>query len=161
MMASGKHILPNTMIAPDTGELLTRGVRPFVVSYKGESVTVELPGYYPAGAGDGVHVGDDVSVVDEALRGLEKKSRACPLPHDEREAGLLLAVGENALDTGGRLAPGVATMYAKCTPSTDPAKADIGHFKGLGLTRGSNPSCGTNKFKRLQAKRRSRALASP
>ena len=31
------------------GEALTRGVRPFVVAYKSETVTVELPGYYPTG----------------------------------------------------------------------------------------------------------------
>jgi HTH-type transcriptional regulator/antitoxin MqsA len=97
------------MIAPDSGEILTRGVRPFAVSYKGESVTVDLPGYYPAGAGDGVHVGDDMAVVDEALRGLKEKIEGLPSPAtirrvrtklnlSQREAGLLLKVGENAFD---------------------------------------------------------------
>ncbi|TIV92319.1 MAG: type II toxin-antitoxin system MqsA family antitoxin, partial [Mesorhizobium sp.] len=45
------------MISPETGEILTRGVRPFTVTYKGESMVVDLPGYYPASAsdGDGVH----------------------------------------------------------------------------------------------------------
>jgi HTH-type transcriptional regulator / antitoxin MqsA len=108
-MATGKHTRPNTMVAPDSGEVLTRGLRPFVVSYKGESVTVELPGYYPAGAGDGVHVGDDMAVVDEALRGLKEKIEGLPSPAtirrvrtklklSQREAGLLLKVGENAFD---------------------------------------------------------------
>lgn len=108
-MATVKQTLPSTMIAPDTGEILTRGVRPFAVSYKGESVTVELPGYYPASAGDGVHVGDDMAVVDEALRGLKEKIEGLPSPAtirrirtklelSQREAGLLLKVGENAFD---------------------------------------------------------------
>jgi HTH-type transcriptional regulator/antitoxin MqsA len=97
------------MVAPDTGEVLTRGVRPFVVSYKGESVSVDLPGYYPSGDGDGVVVGDDMAVVDEALRGLKEKIEGLPSPAtirriraklelSQREAGLLLKVGENAFD---------------------------------------------------------------
>ncbi|TGT02594.1 type II toxin-antitoxin system MqsA family antitoxin, partial [Mesorhizobium sp. M8A.F.Ca.ET.213.01.1.1] len=45
------------MISPETGETLTRGVRPFNVAYKGESMVVDLPGYYPASEGEGVHVG--------------------------------------------------------------------------------------------------------
>jgi len=108
-MATAKQPLPNTMAAPDTGELLTRGVRPFEVSYKGDSVTVELPGYYPAGTGDGVHIGDDMAVVDAALRGLKEKIEGLPTPAtirrvrtklnlSQREAGLLLKVGENAFD---------------------------------------------------------------
>jgi HTH-type transcriptional regulator/antitoxin MqsA len=108
-MATGKQPLPNTMASPDTGEMLTRGVRPFEVSYKGENVTVELPGYYPAATGDGVHIGDDMAVVDEALRGLKEQIEGLPSPAtirrvrkklnlSQREAGLLLKVGENAFD---------------------------------------------------------------
>lgn len=108
-MAVSQRRLPNTMLSPETGEMLTRGQRPFVVSYKGESVTVELPGYYPAGDGDGVHIGDDLVVVDEALRGLKEKIDGLPTPAtirrvrtklnlSQREAGLLLKVGENAFD---------------------------------------------------------------
>jgi HTH-type transcriptional regulator / antitoxin MqsA len=59
--------LPQTMPSPQTGEPLTRGVRPFKVAYKGMAVIVDLPGYYPNGDGDGVHVGNDMSVVDRAL----------------------------------------------------------------------------------------------
>ncbi|SDR63871.1 transcriptional regulator, XRE family [Rhizobiales bacterium GAS113] len=108
-MAAKEQILPRTMSAPETGETLTRGVRPFVVEYKGESVTVDLPGYYPAGEEDGVHVGKDMSVVDEALRGLKEKVEGVPSPAtirrvraklrlSQREAGALFKVGENAFD---------------------------------------------------------------
>ena len=70
------------MTAPETGEVLTRGVRPFDVTYKGESITVDLPGYYPIGSGEGVHIGDDMSIVDDALRVLKEKIKGClpPLP---------------------------------------------------------------------------------
>jgi HTH-type transcriptional regulator/antitoxin MqsA len=97
------------MSAPESGEPLTRGVRPYVVEYKGESITVQLPGYYPIGVGNGVHVDKDMSVVDEALRGLKEKVEGVPSPAtirrvraklrlSQREAGALFNVGENAFD---------------------------------------------------------------
>jgi HTH-type transcriptional regulator / antitoxin MqsA len=108
-MATQRRILPDTMTAPETGEVLRRGVRPFTVSYKGESTVVALPGYYPASDGDGVHVGNDMSVVDEALRALKERIEGIPSPAtirrirtklklSQREAGVLLKVGENAFD---------------------------------------------------------------
>jgi HTH-type transcriptional regulator/antitoxin MqsA len=108
-MATHEKVLAGTMISPETGETLTRGIRPFTVEYKGESATVDLPGYYPAGEGDGVHVGKDLSVVDEALRGLKEKIDGLPAPAtirqiraklklSQREAGALFKVGENAFD---------------------------------------------------------------
>jgi HTH-type transcriptional regulator/antitoxin MqsA len=108
-MATQEKSLPETMAAPETGEVLTRGVRPFVVAYKGETITVDLPGYYPAGEGEGVHVGKDMSLVDEALRALKEKVEGVPSPAtirrvrtklklSQREAGTLLKVGENAFD---------------------------------------------------------------
>jgi HTH-type transcriptional regulator/antitoxin MqsA len=108
-MAAKEQVFPVTMISPETGEILTRGSRPFVVDYKGESVTVDLPGYYPEGEGDGVHVGKDMSLVDEVLRGLKEKVEGVPSPAtirrvraklrlSQREAGALFKVGENAFD---------------------------------------------------------------
>ncbi|WP_224545317.1 type II toxin-antitoxin system MqsA family antitoxin [Mesorhizobium sp. CA16] len=98
-----------TMTSPETGETLTRGVRPFAVTYKGESMTVDLPGYYPASDGESVHVGDDMAAVDAALRILKEKIDGVPAPEtirrmraklklSQREAGSLFKVGENAFD---------------------------------------------------------------
>lgn len=107
---SNSKISPSpTMISPETGEVLQRGSRTFSVSYKGASVVVELPGYYPADAGEGVHVGDDMAVVDAALRTLKEQVDGLPTPAtirrvrtklklSQREAGLLLKVGESAFD---------------------------------------------------------------
>lgn len=110
MIVSAKtNNLPKTMASPETGEALTRGTRPFTVAYKGESVVVELPGYYPSGDGDGVLVGSDMEVVDAALRTLKEKIDGVPAPStirrvraklrlSQREAGALFKVGENAFD---------------------------------------------------------------
>lgn len=101
--------LPEQMMAPETRELLERGVRPFVVTYKGERMTVDLPGYYPGGEGDGVLVGEDMRVVDAALRMLKEKVDGIPSPAtirrvrtklklSRREAGALFRVGAHAFD---------------------------------------------------------------
>ena len=44
-MAQFSNELPDTMVCPETGETLRRGGRPFLVTYKSKSITVELPGY--------------------------------------------------------------------------------------------------------------------
>jgi HTH-type transcriptional regulator/antitoxin MqsA len=108
-MSNSNVSLPPTMFSPETGETLLRGIRPFEVAYKGASVVVDLPGYYPAGTSEGVHVGDDMAVVDAALRTLKEQIDGLPTPAtirrvraklklSQREAGLLLKVGESAFD---------------------------------------------------------------
>lgn len=108
-MAVAKKDMADTMTSPETGEVLHRGVRPFIVTYKGKSITVELPGYYPANGDEGIHVGDDMAVTDAALRVLKEEIEGIPSPHtirrvreklklSQREAGGLLKVGENAFD---------------------------------------------------------------
>ena len=79
-MATKQNPLPERMTSPETGKELTRGTRPFEVSCKGETLTVDLPGYYPSNDGDGVHVGDDMAVVDMALRMLKEKIEGLPTP---------------------------------------------------------------------------------
>ncbi len=115
--------LPETMTSPDTGETLRRSVRPFAVAYKGASVTVDLPGYYAVGEGDGVHVGEDMRVVDTALRDLRRTVDGLPTPDDiralrkklkltQRDAGELFKVGTNAFDKyeRGLVAPSGPTV---------------------------------------------------
>jgi HTH-type transcriptional regulator / antitoxin MqsA len=109
IVAKDRKSIPETMVAPETGAMLSRGLRPFTVTYKGESLTVDLPGYYPQGDGDGVVVGDDMRVVDDALRALKQKLDGVPSPAtirrirkklklSQRRAGELLKVGEKAFD---------------------------------------------------------------
>lgn len=80
MMATLAEDLPETMVSPETGQLLRRGVRPFVVSYRGHNRTVELAGYYPEEGDDGIHVGDDMAVTDVALRLLKEEVEGIPSP---------------------------------------------------------------------------------
>lgn len=98
-----------TMISPETGEVLRRDVRPFVVSYNGANITVALPGFYPSDRGEGIHVGSDMGVVDTALRELKERTEGLPSPStirrirkklklSQREAGAILRVGASAFD---------------------------------------------------------------
>ena len=95
--------------SPETGEPLYRDTRPFDLTYKGHTITVELPGYYPAGEGESVHVGNDMAVTDQALRILKERADGLPSPEtirkvrkklklSQREAGKLFKVGDNAFD---------------------------------------------------------------
>ncbi|HCL67792.1 MAG TPA: XRE family transcriptional regulator [Rhizobium sp.] len=108
-MAVKMQVLPDTMVSPETGETLHRDVRPFVVTYKGRTKTVGLPGYYSADSDDGVHVGDDMEASDAALRALKEEVEGIPSPAtirrvrkklklSQREAGGILKVGESAFD---------------------------------------------------------------
>ena len=108
-MTVKQRVLPETMFAPETGEILTRDVRPFTVTYKGQSIIVDLPGYYPASNNEGVLIGDDMAAADEALRILKERTEGLPTPAtikriraklklSQREAGALFKVGENAFD---------------------------------------------------------------
>ncbi len=85
-----------TLTSPETGEVLHRGERPFVVRYKDLSAVVALPGYYPAGDGDGVHVGDDMAVVDDALRALKERSDGIPRPETVRRIRRKLKLSQSA-----------------------------------------------------------------
>jgi HTH-type transcriptional regulator / antitoxin MqsA len=108
-MTTKQKSLPDTMASVETGRPLRRDVRPFEVSYKGQSLTVDLPGYYSDFGEDGVHIGDDMIAVDEALRILKERTDGLPTPAtikriraklclSQREAGALFKVGENAFD---------------------------------------------------------------
>ncbi|WP_442583020.1 type II toxin-antitoxin system MqsA family antitoxin [Mesorhizobium sp. ASY16-5R] len=105
-----ERILPETMVSPESGEQLVRGVRPFTVTYKGQAITVDQPGYYnPRNEEDAVFVGRDMEPSDAALRELKRRVDGLPAPNDireiraklklsQREAGELFKVGENAFD---------------------------------------------------------------
>ena len=104
-----EQVLPPEMRSPETGEVLTRGVRPFTVTYKGHAKTVDLPGYYPQGEGDGVLVGNDMALADAALRSLKEQVEGLPSPStirrirsklklSQRAAGAVFRVGAGAFD---------------------------------------------------------------
>ena len=100
---------PDTITSPETGETLRRDTRPFAVSYRGLTRTVDLPGFYPTNDGESVHVGDDMAAVDAALRDLKEAVDGLPSPTSirrirtklklsQKRAGAIFRVGANAFD---------------------------------------------------------------
>jgi len=70
---------------PETGEELTRDIRPFTVRYEGRTRKVLLPGWYPAKkGGDGIHVGDDMEAADRALAELKAEVHGLLKPDEIR-----------------------------------------------------------------------------
>ena len=59
------------MIHPETGEILHRDIRPVEFSYKGEKITVEMPGWYPRDNDEGIFSQEDMKVSDAALKYLK------------------------------------------------------------------------------------------
>lgn len=65
------------MVHPETGEELSRDIRPFAARYEGRTRRVDLPGWYPARkGGESIHVGDDLAVVDLVLAELKAEHHA-------------------------------------------------------------------------------------
>ena len=62
-----------TRIHPETGEILHRDVRPVEFSYKGERITVDMPGWYPKEGDDGIFTHEDMKVSDQALKILKSR----------------------------------------------------------------------------------------
>src|ERR1039458_3845571 len=108
-MRDKEPTLPPTMPCLETGRELRRDTRPFTVRYKAHEVVVDLPGYYPDGDGESVHVGADMAAADEALRRWKEQVDGLPSPAtirrirhklrlSQRAAGAVFRVGARAFD---------------------------------------------------------------
>ena len=95
------------MIDPETGEELHRDIRPMTFTYQGESVTVDMPGWYSADGTRSVHSHEDTKVSDRALHVMKARVEGLPLPTEIRsirkkfaltqeEAGTILGGGARA-----------------------------------------------------------------
>jgi HTH-type transcriptional regulator/antitoxin MqsA len=61
----------NSRICPETGAPRHRDVRPMTITYKGESLTFNMPGWYCDSSDESVHSGDDMKVSDRMLNRLK------------------------------------------------------------------------------------------
>ncbi len=94
-------------VCPETGKPMFRGTRPMEISYKGQSATIDMPGWYCDESGESLHTADDLKVSDAALKELRLQVENLLSPQDikrirvkigltQREAGTLLGGGPNA-----------------------------------------------------------------
>ena len=69
-------MIEKTMIHPETGETLYRDIRPNEFKYKGESITLDMPGWYQLNGDDAIFSQEDMAVHDKALRILKARVKA-------------------------------------------------------------------------------------
>ena len=60
----------NSSVCPKTGVLMYRGTRPMTIAHKGESVTVDMPGWHCDASGESIQDGSEMEVSDRALTAL-------------------------------------------------------------------------------------------
>lgn len=60
-------------VCPLTGAPMHRGVKPMALSYKGQSITVDMPGWYCDQSDESIHTGDDMKLSDRALNRLKAR----------------------------------------------------------------------------------------
>jgi HTH-type transcriptional regulator/antitoxin MqsA len=58
---------------PETGAPMHRGVRPMTLTYKGESITFDMPGWYCDSSAESLHTGEDMKVSDRMLNRLKAR----------------------------------------------------------------------------------------
>ncbi|HEY8669742.1 MAG TPA: type II toxin-antitoxin system MqsA family antitoxin [Terriglobales bacterium] len=94
-------------VCPETGKPMVRDTRPMEVSYKGQSITIEMPGWYCDESSESVHTAEDLKVSDGALKELRLEVEKLLKPQEvrrirnkigltQREAGTILGGGPNA-----------------------------------------------------------------
>ncbi len=128
-------------VCPVTGAPMRRDVRPMTLTYKGESVTFDMPGWYCDTSGESTHTGADMQVSDRMLNRLKARVEALMEPAEIRrirrklglsqtEAGDLIGGGPRAFQKyeAGDLLPSRGISSALTLLDHDP--------RGLALLRG-------------------------
>ena len=125
-------------VCPETGVPMHRDTRPMKIVYKGESIIVNMPGWYCEASGESIHDGSDMKVSDRALTALkaEVEGRLAPqavrrirkkLGLTQKDAGRLIGGGPNAFqkyESGDVLASGAITSVLLLL-DRDPGGLDV------------------------------------
>jgi HTH-type transcriptional regulator / antitoxin MqsA len=119
---------------PETGARLDRGVRPMTFNYKGQSLTVDMPGWYGEPPAESIHSGDDMKVSDRALNLMKARVEGLLEPRDikrvrkklrlsQQAAGVLIGGGPRAFQKyeAGDALPSRAISSALTLLDHDPA----------------------------------------
>ena len=71
-------------ICPETGAPMHRGVRPITLTYKSETITFDMPGWYCDQSDESIHTGKDMKVSDRMLNRLKAFSEGLLKPEEIR-----------------------------------------------------------------------------
>ena len=120
-------------VCPETGALMYRGVRPMTITYKGETVTFDMPGWYCDQSEKSIHTGEDLKLSDRMLNRLKASYEGLLMPEKIRKirrklhltqetAGVLIGGGPRAFQKyeSGDLLPSRAISNALILLDRDP-----------------------------------------
>jgi HTH-type transcriptional regulator/antitoxin MqsA len=121
-------------VCPETGAPMHRGVRPMTLSYKGESVTFDMPGWYCDRSDQSIHNGEDMKLSDRMLNRLKARTEGLLEPEEikrirrklgltQTAAGELIGGGPRAFQKyeSGDLLPSRAISSALTLLDRDPS----------------------------------------
>lgn len=97
-------------VDPETGAPLHRDVRPFTLTYKGESITFDMPGWYGDQPDAGIFDGDDMKISDRALNRLKARSEGLLEPEEIKRIRKKLGLTQEA---AGRVIGGGARAFQR------------------------------------------------
>lgn len=83
-------------VCPKTGAPMYRDIRPMTLTYKGESITVDMPGWYCDSSDESIHTGRDAVVSDRALNRLKARNEGLLEPEDIRRIRKKLGLSQTA-----------------------------------------------------------------
>ena len=125
-------------VDPETGAPLHRDVRPFTLTYKGESITIDMPGWYGDQPDEGIFTGEDMKISDRALNRLKARSEGLLEPEEikrirkklrltQETAGEVIGGGSRAFQKyeAGDLLPSRAISSALVLLDRDPPALSI------------------------------------
>ena len=125
-------------VCPNTGTKLHRDVRAQTLTYKGESITFDMPGWYCDSCDESIHTGEDMKTSDRALNLLKARVEGLAEPQEIRrirtklhltqeQAGSLIGGGPRAFQKyeSGDLLPSHAIVSALVLLDNNPAGLHI------------------------------------
>jgi len=125
-------------VCPETGAPMYRGVRPMTLTYKGESITFDMPGWYCDQSEESIHTGEDIKVSDRMLNRLKARCEGLLEPEEIRSirkrlhlsqeaAGLMIGGGPRAFQKyeSGDLLPSRAANSALTLLAHDPKALSV------------------------------------
>lgn len=115
-----------------------RGVRPIILTYKGKSITFDMPGWYCEQSEESIHTGEDMKISDRMLNLLKAQSEGLLEPKEIRRirkklhlsqeaAGLVIGGGPRAFQKyeSGDLLPSRAVSSALILLDHDPGALSV------------------------------------
>lgn len=125
-------------ICPKTGTPMHRDVHPMTLTYKGESITFDMPGWYCHQSEESIHTGADMKVSDRMLNLLKARVEGLLDPQEikrirkklhlsQEMAGLVIGGGPRAFQKyeSGDLLPSQAISSALVLLDHDPKALNI------------------------------------